>query len=409
MPLVFVCILCTLLASIVAAENLIVVDFYYSVSCGSCQAYIPIVDEVTAYYAENYSGIVVINKKEIGNKTNRDEMHARGLSYPSLVVNSSNNETRIPKANMTYNETVEVIDGYIANLNKKTYENDVIDIPYIGRVNLSSLSLPVLTVVLGALDSFNPCAFFILIILLSMLMYLQSRKRMILVGSIFIFFSGLFYALFMFILFNSVYLTLEYIRITSFIIGIVACSIGILNIKDFFFFKQGPTLSIPKEKRTETFKRMRKLVKSPSLLAMLGGTIFLAVSVNFFELICTLGFPMIYTSRLALEKIPLTTQYLYIFLYNVVYVIPLIIILMLFVFTLGSRKLTEWQGRFLKLLPGVMILSFGVCFVIDYMLLENIGFILTLMIADILATILIFFLWKQNKEKPEDIQPKELE
>ena len=112
---------------------------------------------------------------------------------------------------------------------------------------------------------------------------------------------------------------------------------------------------------------------------------------------------MIYTSRLALEKIPLTTQYLYILFYNVVYVIPLIIILLLFVFTLGATKLTEWQGRLLKLFPGIMIFSFGICFAIDYMLLEDIGFIFMLMGIDIIITILIFYLWKRYKEKPEEM------
>jgi len=400
----FVLILFTLLTSSVAAQNLIVVDFYYSDSCGSCQPFIPIVDEVIAHYAENYSGTVIINKKEISNATNRKEMNDRGLGYPSLVVNDSINETRIPKANMTYDEIVEVIDQYIQNLDiKKTYDDMVIDIPFIGRVNLSSLSLPVLTAVLGGLDSFNPCSFFILIFLLNLLIYLQSRRRMLLVGGIFIFFSGFFYFIFMFVMFNTLLISKSFISMISVAVGIVALGIGLLNIKDFFSLKRGPSLSIPEEKRKKTFKRIRKLVKSPSLLAMLGGTIFLAVSVNFYELLCTLGFPLIFTTRLTEANLPLAGYYLYIFFYNVVYVIPLIIILGVFVFTLGTTKLSEWQIQRLKLFSGIMIFSFGLCFIINYMWLEKVETAIVLPVISLLLTIGISAIWKKYKGKTDEM------
>jgi len=259
------------------------------------------------------------------------------------------------------------------------------------------------------LDSFNPCAFFILIVLLSMLLYLQSRKKMLIVGTIFIFFSGLFYALFMLVLFNSFFFTKLYISVTSIIVGIVACIVGIINIKDFFYFKEGFSLSIPEDKREITFKRMRKLVKSPSLLVMIGGTIFIAISVNFFELLCTFGFPLYFTNRLALENLPTLTYYFYILLYTIFYVIPLLIILIFSVFSLGVKKLTDWQGRILKLFPGVFLFSFGIVMIIDYQLLQgnNLLMLFCLVGFDILLTFLIAKIWKQYKENPKKIPLEE--
>jgi hypothetical protein len=385
--------------STVAAENLVIVDFYYSESCHSCLTYVPIIDNITAYYMKNYSGTVIIQKKEVGsNATNRNEMLARGVSFPSVVIN---NETKIPKANLTYEELTEVINDYIESLGvHKTYNQSIIYLPWIGRIDLTSFSLPVLTIILAGLDSFNPCSFFILIFLLNLLLYLQSKRRMLLVGGIFIFFSGLFYLLFMFVLFSSLLLTKDYIQIISIAAGIIALLMGIFNIKDFFFFKKGPSLSMPENKQKETFKKMRKLVKSPSLVAMLGGTIFLAVTVNFYELICTLEFPWIFTNILNTYDLPLLDYYLYLIFYNIVYVIPLIIILLAFTFTLGSKKLTEWQGRTLKLLSGVMIFSFGLFFLIDYKLLENVITPIALLGFSIIFTVVISFLWKKYKEKP---------
>lgn len=390
----------------VLAENQVIVDFYYSETCGSCEAVIPIIDDVATHYAENYSGRVIIQKKEVGaNQTNRNEMLARRLSFPSVIIN---NETKIPEVNLTYKDLTEIIDQYIANIDNHTkYDKNVIYIPWIGSVNLTSLSLPILTIVLGLLDSFNPCSFFILIFLLNLLVYLQSKRRMLLVGGIFIFFSGFFYFLFMFVMFNTLLITVQLISTVSLVVGIVAIGIGLLNIKDFFSLKQGPSLSIPEKKRSITFKRIRKLVKSPSLLAMLGGTIFLAVSVNFYELLCTLGFPLIYTTRLTESQLPLLQYYLYIFFYNVMYVIPLIIILILFTFTLGTTKLTEWQIQRLKLFSGIMIFSFGLLFIIDYMLLENVLIAIILPCVSLLLSLFISYVWKKYQKKPEGTSTEE--
>jgi hypothetical protein len=387
-----------------AAENQVIVDFYYSETCHTCLTIVPIIDNVTAHYMENYSGTVIIQKKEVGsNATNREEMRARGVSFPSVIIN---NETKIPRANLTYDELTEVIDDYINNLDiQRTYNQSIIYLPWIGRVNLSSFSLPILTIVLAGLDSFNPCAFFILIFLLNLLLYLQSRRRMLLVGGIFIFFSGFIYFIFMFILLNSFIFTKAYIIIISIIAGIIALIIGVLNIKDFFFFKEGPSLSIPEEKRSEIFKKMRNLVKTSYLPAILGGTIFLAVTVNFYELLCTLGFPLVYTSRLAAYNLPTTQYYLYLFLYNAVYVIPLIVILLVFTYTLGRRKLSEWGGRQLKLLSGIMIYSFGIIFIIDFKILQEVWTPIILLFLSIVLTVVISYLWKRyKKEPPEKIQ-----
>ena len=383
------------------AENRVIVDFYYSETCGSCKPAIAIMDDITAYYAENYSGKVIFQKKEVSsNATNRKEMTDRKMSFPSVIIN---NETKIPKANLTFEEISTRIDEYISNLNIHRYNENLLIIPWIGTVDLSSLSLPVLTIVLGGLDSLNPCSFFILIFLLNLLVYLQSRKRMLLIGGIFIFFSGFFYFLFMFILFNTLLITASFISMISLAVGIVAIGIGLLNIKDFFSLKKGPSVSIPEEKRKITFKKIRKLVKSPSMLAMLGSTVFLAISVNFYELLCTLGFPLIYTTRLTETQLPLSTYYLYIFFYNVVYVIPLIVILLLFSLTLGSMKLTEWQIQRLKLFSGIMIFSFGLLFIFDYMILENVLTSILLPIFSIIATIVISYIWKKYKKKPDEL------
>jgi thiol-disulfide isomerase/thioredoxin len=382
----------------VIAENQVIVDFYYSESCGECLAVIPIIDDVTAHYAENYSGKVVIQKKEVGsNETNRNEMLARRLSFPSVIIN---NETKIPETNLTYKELTKIIDEYIANVSNHTkYDENVIYIPWIGSVNLTRFSLPALTIVLGGLDSFNPCAFFVLFILLSLLVYLKSRWKILLVGGIFIFFSGLFYFFFMIAILTTIQLI--QILIISIIAGCIAVILGLLNIKDFFFFKQGPSTSMSEEKRKKIFKKMRDLIHNAYLPGVLGGTIFLAITVNLYELLCSLGFPLVYATRLAAEHLPAFDYYMYILFYNIIYVIPLIVVVLVFAFTLGTKKLSEWRGRQLKLFSGGMLFSMGLILIINYMILENFFTPIALMIGNIFATLLISFIWKKYKKEPE--------
>lgn len=134
---------------------------------------------------------------------------------------------------------------------------------------------------------------------------------------------------------------------------------GGLNVKDYFAFQQGPSLSIPNGAKPGLFKRMRRLVGAERLSTLLAGTVALAIVANGYELLCTAGFPMVYTRALTLRSLSASSHYFYLTLYNLVYVLPLLAIVLVFVWTLGARKLQEREGRWLKLLSGAMMVGLG--------------------------------------------------
>ena len=234
-----------------------------------------------------------------------------------------------------------------------------IELPFVGTVAADSLSLPVLTLALASLDAFNPCAFFVLLFLLSMLVHQKSRPRMLLIGGTFVLCSGLMYFAFMAAWLN-VFQLIGHLAWVTLAAGLIAVLVGVLNVKDFFAFKHGPTLSIPESGRADIVRRARGLLIADSLPAMMAATVFLAIAANFYELLCTAGFPMVYTRLLTLTEPSMTMRYLYLGLYNLIYVVPMVIILALFVRTLGARRLSEREGRLLKLLSGIMMLELGV-------------------------------------------------
>ncbi len=275
--------------------------------------------------------------------------------------------------------------GNGANLALHPAADSTLYLPLIGAMDARSFSLPVLTVLIAGMDAFNPCAFFVLLFLLSLLVHQQDRRRMALIGGVFVLFSGLMYFAFM-----AAWLGLFRIMgslpwVTS-AAGALAFMIGLINTKDFFAFKAGVSLSIPESRQADIFRRGRAILAAGSLPAMLAATVLLAIAANFYELLCTAGFPMVYTRLLTMQVASPAQHLFYLALYNVIYVLPLLLIVFAFVRTLGARKLSEREGRLLKLLSGLMMLGLGILLLAAPEWLNNLAATLGLMLAAVALT-----------------------
>ncbi len=260
-------------------------------------------------------------------------------------------------------------------------EEPTVDVPWWGTLKAEEVSLPALTVILGGLDSFNPCAFFVLMILLSLMLHADSRRKMLLVGCVFVFISGLVYFLFMAAWMN-LFFVVGHLRTITLAAGVIAVVAAVINIKDYFWFKQGVSLSLSDSARSRLVGRMTTLIGRTGFLPVVAGTAALAFAANMYELLCTSGFPLVYTRVLTLRQLSPSAYYGYLALYNLVYVTPLLLIVVAFSLTLSSHKLTEYQGRVLKLISGLMMLALGVILVVDPGFLNNlVGAGATLVIA----------------------------
>jgi len=249
-------------------------------------------------------------------------------------------------------------------------DDENLTLPVLGDIDADAVSLPLFTLFVAGLDAFNPCAFFVLLFLLSLLVHARSRWRMALVGGIFILFSGVMYFAFMAAWLN-VFLVTGKLRTVTAIAGAIAVVLAVLNIKDYYLPGRGLSLSMPDEAKPGLFARMRRLTTADSLVPVIAGTVALAVAANSYELLCTAGFPLVFTRVLTLNDLSTPAYYGYLGLYNVVYVIPLLVIVGVFVRTLGSRKLSEHEGRVLKLMSGTMMLGLGLVLLFVPDLLEN--------------------------------------
>jgi glutaredoxin len=237
-------------------------------------------------------------------------------------------------------------------------QKDAIETRQFGTLSASSLGLPLFTLSMGLLDGFNPCAMWLLLFLLSLLVRLRSRRRMAMVAGTFVLVSGAVYYAFMAAWLNIFLFVGMSPAIRTGLAG-VAIVIGIINVKDFVAAGRGISLSIPASVKPGLYARIRDILKAQSLAASLVGVAALAVIVNFVELLCTAGLPALYTAVLTQQQLSPFAHYAYLGLYIVGYIADDALMVTLAVIALGSAKLSERGGRTLKLLSGVAMLGLG--------------------------------------------------
>jgi glutaredoxin len=235
---------------------------------------------------------------------------------------------------------------------------DRVDVPLFGELRLESLGLPLFTVLLGLVDGFNPCAMWVLLFILSLLVNLRDRRRMLLIAGTFVAVSGLVYFAFMAAWLN-LFQALGVSRGVQIALGAIALLVGAVNVKDFFAFGTGPSLSIPKAAKPTLYRRARRVLTAENLPAALGAVVVLALLVNLVELLCTAGLPAVYTQILAGHELSPWGYYGYLALYNAAYVLDDGVMVFAAVVSLTHRPLQEKAGRRLKLLGGVVMLALG--------------------------------------------------
>lgn len=227
-----------------------------------------------------------------------------------------------------------------------------------GTLSVANLGLPLFTLAVGLLDGFNPCAMWVLLFLLSMLVRLKDRMRMLLIAGTFVLVGGAVYYAFLAAWLN-IFLVMGMSTLLRLALGCVALVIGAINVKDFLFPMRGFSLSIPAAAKPGLYARMRTVVRADSLFFSLSAVVALAVVVNFIELLCTAGFPAMYTAILVQQDLSRAAYFSYLGLYILGYIADDSLMVATAVLALGSNKLTERAGRWLKLLSGAVMLVLG--------------------------------------------------
>jgi cytochrome c biogenesis protein CcdA/glutaredoxin len=244
---------------------------------------------------------------------------------------------------------------------------DTIRVPLLGTFDTSTHSLLVTTALIGFVDGFNPCSLWVLTVLLAVVLHSRSRRKVALVGLTFLATTAAVYALFI----AGVFGVLSYVGYLPWIQGLVAVmalTFAAINIKDYFAFRQGVSLTIPEQHKPGIYRRARRLrammSAEASTPALVGGAAVMGVGVSLVEFACTAGFPVIWSSAMAANGASGAVFAALLGLYLLIYLADELIVFSAAVVTLRATKLQERHGRVLKLVGGMVMLALAVVMVV---------------------------------------------
>ena len=298
------------------------------------------------YYLNNdyrdYAGEITgkVKKTEVKEDTTKDESKTEDKK-----------ENKIEKADGTKDSD-------------QTDEN--VTVPVLGKINAKKVSLPILAVVLGFVDGFNPCAMWILIFLITMLFNMKDRKKMWILGLTFILTSGIVYLMFMLAWLNlATFISkIAFIRL---LIAVIALVVGLINVYkyiDSLKKKDEGCDVVDKKDRKKIMEKIISITHEKKFIIALLGIMVLAASVNIIELMCSIGIPLLFTQILAMNNLSTFSYMIYMFIYIFFFLIDDIVIFVISMVTLKVTGLSTKYTKYSHLVGGIIMLIIGLLLII---------------------------------------------
>lgn len=271
----------------------------------------------------------------------------------------------------TGQQIIKALDKYLGKSGETVEqgqgEENNYRLPLIGSVNIQKLSLPLLTVVLGTIDGFNPCSMWALLVMITLLINSGDKKKMWLVGWTYISASALSYFIFLSAWLNT-FLAVGYILAVRIIIGCLAVGVGIYFLRDYWKNRQKTDLTceVTSDKtKDKIIARLERVLKKEKTLAIIVGIALIAFSINLIELLCSAGIPAVYTQILSQNNLPPAGRYVYLLAYDFFYMLDDIVVLLIAGFTwklfVGNKKYAKYS----HLAGGLLLLLLGLVMIFD--------------------------------------------
>ena len=330
------------------------VYLFHGKECPHCHEEIEWLESIK----DNYKNEIKIIYHEVWhNKDNaknmeiiKNQMNIQNDYVPFTVIGN--------KTFFGFSDTVkDKMENQINYYLEKEEKSNTVSLPILKEVNVKEVSIPLVAIVLGIVDGFNPCAMWILLFLINMLFGMKNKKRMWLIGLTFLFTSALVYFLSM--LGISYVLSVTAITWLKKIIALVALVLGIINIRNYYKTKNSGCHVVDSKKRKKIFNRINKFTHEKNLILALLGVCLLGISVNLIELACSLGFPVIFTEILAINNIAGLLRVLYLILYIIFYMIDDLVVFIIAMITLEATGLSTKYNRLSHMIGGILMIIMG--------------------------------------------------
>lgn len=274
-------------------------------------------------------------------------------------------------------------------------DEQTIALPFIGEISLAGQSLWFSTVLISFVDGFNPCSLWVLSILLALVIHSGSRKKTLIVGLTFLITTTLVYGLFIVGLF-SIFTFVGFIGWIQVAVALLALGFALINIKDYFWYKEGVSFTIADRHKPGIYRNIRGLMSGEkSDTALIGATAAMALGIALVELPCTTGFPLLWTNLLAAHEVTALMFAMLLGLYMLIYLADELFVFGTVVVTLKASKFEEKQGRILKLIGGMIMLALAITLLIDPGIMNDIGSSVLVFGLALLAAVALLVIHRQ--------------
>ena len=235
-------------------------------------------------------------------------------------------------------------------------------IPILGEIDAKKVSLPLVAIVIGAVDGFNPCAMWVLLFLIGMLFHMKDKKKMWILGITFLLTSAVMYLLIMaaWLKVALSFMTVVWLRI---FIAIVALVAGLVNLNSYIKEKKRKDDGceiVDEKKRKKMFTKIKKITSEKKFILAIFGIIALAISVNLVEIACSAGLPLIFTQILALNDLSTFEYVIYMLIYILFFLIDDIVVFVIAMLTLNIKGISSKYGKYSHLIGGIIMILIGI-------------------------------------------------
>ena len=371
----------------VSKKNLVNIYLFHSYTCKHCKEEIKLLDELEKEYDNIKVYKYEVNENENGEllKNISEIMGSKVTGTPYTIIGNKvfsgydyeNSKGRFKGAIEYYSKYgyEDKVGEYISSIPLPSYEvkdtdpdvdeyiNDYISykvkLPLIGEVKLKNLTLPLITVVIGLADGFNPCAMWVLLFLISMLIGMKDKKRMWILGSTFLLTSALIYLIFMMSWLNLANLLISVVWVRV-IIAVVSLVGGIINLRGYIKHRKVSGCDVVDDKkRNKIITRIKKFTTEKNFWLAILGVIVLAISVNVVELACSAGLPVMFIEILSLNNLTAIEEIIYIVLYMLFFLLDDFVVFVIAMTTLSLTGVSSKYGNLSKLIGGILMLFIG--------------------------------------------------
>jgi hypothetical protein len=374
--IVFILILLQVNTTAYANQNEVNIYYFYSETCYYCglmKEYFDELEKDPLITIHRYEISVDPAGQEVARKV-EDLLSSPIRSVPYVIVGR--------QSFVGYNEGVlEGIEEAVEN-SKNNYGRDIVGemlgfvepgegdgsiisggkfkLPFIGEVDAATVSLPLLAIFMGTLDGFNPCAMWVLLLLISMLVHVKERWKMWTLGIVFLATSAIMYFFFMLSWLNITLLfgSVIYIRL---LIGAVAIGGGTWNLKKALTQKPDDGCEVVDvAQRRKLSKRIQAITSEKTFILAILGIIGLAISVNLVELLCSAGLPIVFTQVLALNGLDALQTVGYLLLYVLFFLIDDLVVFFIAMKTFHLTGLSTKYSKFSGIIGGTIMVILGI-------------------------------------------------